>query len=350
MIAWSIDALAAVDEIERIVVALPPGVHAPAGTLGVPGGETRSASVRAALHAAGDTDVVVVHDAARPLTTPALVRDCLDTLAAHDCDAAIAAAPVTDTIKESRGEEVVRTLDRSALWAVQTPQAFTRDALERALDCSRRGARRRHRRRLARRGRRRDRAARARPAREPQGHHAARPARRRAAARRAHARLTSPRGPRAHRPPRPPAPRRHRRDARRAVLHARERRALPRGGVRARDRGARRQRARLPLHPGARRLAARAVARVRARRPRRLLRVRARGDRPQARHRGRLHPRPRGPHGRAARGPRLGLRHRLDPLPRRPRAGLRPLRRVDDAASRPTASGGATSSGSARRR
>ena len=136
MISWSIDALSAVDEIERIVVALPPGVHAPAGTLGVPGGETRSASVRAALHAAGDTDVVVVHDAARPLTTPALVRDCLDTLAAHDCDAAIAAAPVTDTIKESRGEEVVRTLDRSALWAVQTPQAFTRDALERALDCS----------------------------------------------------------------------------------------------------------------------------------------------------------------------------------------------------------------------
>jgi 2-C-methyl-D-erythritol 4-phosphate cytidylyltransferase len=42
---------------------------------------------------------------------------------------------VTDTIKESRGEEVVRTLDRTKLWAVQTPQAFTRSALERALDC-----------------------------------------------------------------------------------------------------------------------------------------------------------------------------------------------------------------------
>jgi 2-C-methyl-D-erythritol 4-phosphate cytidylyltransferase len=134
MLGWSIDALQAVDEIERIVVALPPGVHAPAGTLGVPGGETRSASVRAALHAAGDAGVVVVHDAARPLVTPEIVQDCLDTLAAHDCDAAIAAAPVTDTIKESRGEEVVRTLDRSALWAVQTPQVFDRAALERALD------------------------------------------------------------------------------------------------------------------------------------------------------------------------------------------------------------------------
>jgi len=100
----------------------------------VPGGDARSQSVRAALREAGDADVVLVHDAARPMVTPELIRDCLATLAAHDCDAAIAATPVTDTIKESRGEEVVRTLDRSCLWAVQTPQVFTRQALERALD------------------------------------------------------------------------------------------------------------------------------------------------------------------------------------------------------------------------
>ncbi|MEA2177821.1 MAG: 2-C-methyl-D-erythritol 4-phosphate cytidylyltransferase [Solirubrobacteraceae bacterium] len=135
MVQWSIDALAAVDAVERIVVALPPGVHAPAGTIGVPGGAERSQSVRAALRAAGDTDVVLVHDAARPVVTPRIVQDCLDALAAHDCDGAIAAAPVTDTIKEAGGGEVLRTLDRSRLWAVQTPQAFTREALERALDC-----------------------------------------------------------------------------------------------------------------------------------------------------------------------------------------------------------------------
>jgi len=134
MLQWSIDALSKVDEVDRIVVALPPGVHAPPGTIGVAGGAERSHSVRAALREAGDCDVVIVHDAARPMVTPEIVQDCLDTLAAHDCDGAIAAAPVTDTIKESRGEEVVRTLDRTALWAVQTPQAFTRDALERALD------------------------------------------------------------------------------------------------------------------------------------------------------------------------------------------------------------------------
>src|SRR3954451_15545157 len=134
MLQWSIDALRAVDEVDRIVVALPPGVHAPAGTLHVPGGAQRSHSVRAALRGAGDAAVVVVHDAARPMVTPEIVQDCLDTLAAHDCDGAIAAAPVTDTIKESRGEEVVRTLDRSRLWAVQTPQAFNRAALERVIE------------------------------------------------------------------------------------------------------------------------------------------------------------------------------------------------------------------------
>src|SRR3954453_5585832 len=130
MLQWSIDALSRVDEVDRIVVALPPGVHAPPGTIGVPGGEQRSHSVRAALREAGDCDVVVIHDAARPMVTPEIVQDCLDTLAAHDCDGAIAAAPVTDTIKESRGGGVVRTLDRTALWAVQTPQAFNRAALE----------------------------------------------------------------------------------------------------------------------------------------------------------------------------------------------------------------------------
>jgi 2-C-methyl-D-erythritol 4-phosphate cytidylyltransferase len=75
---------------------------------------------------------VLVHDGARPLVTPALIRAVLGALDGVDC--AIAAAPVTDTIKESDGGGiVVRTLDRSRLWSVQTPQAFTRAALERAL-------------------------------------------------------------------------------------------------------------------------------------------------------------------------------------------------------------------------
>jgi 2-C-methyl-D-erythritol 4-phosphate cytidylyltransferase len=133
MIEWSLAALRAVEEVERIVVALPPGVDAPAGTTGVPGGAQRSHSVRAALAAAGDAEVVLVHDAARPLVTPEIARACLAALDASGCDGAIAAAPVTDTIKEADGEAVVRTLDRTRLWAVQTPQAFRRAALQRAL-------------------------------------------------------------------------------------------------------------------------------------------------------------------------------------------------------------------------
>jgi 2-C-methyl-D-erythritol 4-phosphate cytidylyltransferase len=131
MIEWSLDALRDAG-VEHIVVALPAGVHAPAGTHGVPGGEQRSHSVRAALHATFEGDPVLVHDAARPLLTPELVRACLDGLG--DADAAIAAAPVADTIKEAGDGVVTRTLDRSRLWAVQTPQVFRRAALERALD------------------------------------------------------------------------------------------------------------------------------------------------------------------------------------------------------------------------
>jgi 2-C-methyl-D-erythritol 4-phosphate cytidylyltransferase len=131
MVEWSIEALAAAPSIEHIVIALPPGVTAPAGTIGATGGHQRSLSVRNALRAVAGGPVVV-HDAARPLLDPQLVEDVLDALV--DADAAIAAAPVTDTIKEARDGEVVRTLDRSGLWAVQTPQAFRRDALERALD------------------------------------------------------------------------------------------------------------------------------------------------------------------------------------------------------------------------
>jgi 2-C-methyl-D-erythritol 4-phosphate cytidylyltransferase len=134
MLEWSIAALRAVAEVEAIIVALPAGDFvAPEGTIGVRGGPTRSQSVLAALHAA-DGDPVIVHDAARPLLTSDLVRSALRSLDEHGCDAVIAAAPVADTIKEVDDDGVVtRTLSRSALWAVQTPQVFRRAALERAL-------------------------------------------------------------------------------------------------------------------------------------------------------------------------------------------------------------------------
>jgi 2-C-methyl-D-erythritol 4-phosphate cytidylyltransferase len=138
LVQWSIDALHDVDGIERIVLALPPGITSPPGVTAVEGGATRSDSVRRALRAAGHGDPVVVHDAARPLVTRELTEHVIAALEADpEADAAIAASPVTDTVKRVDGAGAVsETLDRSELWAVQTPQVFRRAALERALDVS----------------------------------------------------------------------------------------------------------------------------------------------------------------------------------------------------------------------
>jgi len=134
---WSVDVLRGVSAIEQIVVALPDGVEAPAGTVGVRGGAVRSQSVRLALAAAGPGDPVLVHDAARPLLTAELVEATLAAVAAEGIDAAVAATPVTDTIKRADREQIVsETLERASLWAVQTPQVFRRAALEQALDAS----------------------------------------------------------------------------------------------------------------------------------------------------------------------------------------------------------------------
>lgn len=139
MLEWSLEALRAVPAVHEIVVALPADwLHAaPEGVIAVAGGAQRSHSVRAALQRSrdGDGDPVIVHDAARPLVTTALFTQALAELDRSRADAVIAAAPVTDTIKEcaADGRTVTRTLDRSRLWAIQTPQVFRRAALQAAL-------------------------------------------------------------------------------------------------------------------------------------------------------------------------------------------------------------------------
>jgi 2-C-methyl-D-erythritol 4-phosphate cytidylyltransferase len=130
LVEWSLAALSSV--CDRVVVAVPPGSEE--GPDRVAGGESRSESVRNALAAAPEATVAVVHDAARPLVTAELVRACV-TAIGEGWDGAVAAARVTDTVKEA-GEDmrVQRTLERSRLWAIQTPQAFDADVLRRALD------------------------------------------------------------------------------------------------------------------------------------------------------------------------------------------------------------------------
>ncbi len=97
----------------------------------VPGGATRSASVRAGLAAVpASAELILVHDAARPIVPARVVDDLLAALDAG-ADAAIPGLPVADTVKRVRGGRVVDTPPRDELVAVQTPQLFRADVLRR---------------------------------------------------------------------------------------------------------------------------------------------------------------------------------------------------------------------------
>ncbi|HZE72817.1 MAG TPA: 2-C-methyl-D-erythritol 4-phosphate cytidylyltransferase [Pyrinomonadaceae bacterium] len=99
----------------------------------VAGGSTRAESVYRGLLAvrAATAEIVAVHDGVRPFVTPAEIAR---TVAAAQMGAAVLVAPVTDTIKEISGGQVVRTLDRSSLRRSLTPQCFRYDLLRRAYD------------------------------------------------------------------------------------------------------------------------------------------------------------------------------------------------------------------------
>ena len=103
----------------------------------LPGGKERQDSVWEGLKAVEEgTEIVVIHDGARPFVAPELVAESVERCRA--CGAVIAAVPVKDTIKEAEDRAdthhplVVGTLDRKRLWAVQTPQTFAFDLIFRA--------------------------------------------------------------------------------------------------------------------------------------------------------------------------------------------------------------------------
>ncbi len=139
-------ALARCPAVDTVVVVVPPGEEgrglAELEGLGKParavaGGAARADSVRSGLAAAEGHAVVLVHDAARPFATPDLARRVAEA-AARD-GAALAALPVTDTVKRAAGEgdaRVAETLDRRTLWLAQTPQGFRRDLLLRAYEAA----------------------------------------------------------------------------------------------------------------------------------------------------------------------------------------------------------------------
>jgi 2-C-methyl-D-erythritol 4-phosphate cytidylyltransferase len=150
LLAWSLAAFGAASAVDRAVVAIPPELEGGIEALVpqelpvevVAGGTTRSESVGAALRRV-DAELVVVHDAARPLVTGELIDAVLAKLVDHpEAAGVIAAAPLTDTVKWAReprpatgdfergGPTIERTESRDHLWAAQTPQAFRAAALQ----------------------------------------------------------------------------------------------------------------------------------------------------------------------------------------------------------------------------
>ena len=121
----------------RVVLVVPLGYDGTGegADLVVIGGPTRAASVRAGLEHCAEADIVVVHDAARPLATPSLFRAVVDAVLAG-ADAAVPGLAITDTVKrvvrDGQSTVVGATVPRDELVTVQTPQAFTRESLSRA--------------------------------------------------------------------------------------------------------------------------------------------------------------------------------------------------------------------------
>ena len=143
LLAESLRRLDECEWIDQIVVVVPPGWEEPSILLAeqigaskvsacVPGGESRSASVRVGLaEVPDDVAVVLVHDAARPVLPAEVVRRLLDALE-EGYDGAVPGLPVADTVKRVAGEVVVETPPRRELVAVQTPQAFVASVLRAA--------------------------------------------------------------------------------------------------------------------------------------------------------------------------------------------------------------------------
>ena len=150
LVAWCLDAFAEAESVTAVVIAAPPGHESELAALAadavvVSWAETRSASVAAALERV-ESELVAVHDAARPLVTADLIDATVAKLASRpDADGVIAAAAVTDTVKRAREPRpsqgdfeggtptVAATESRDHLWAAQTPQVFRTDALREAL-------------------------------------------------------------------------------------------------------------------------------------------------------------------------------------------------------------------------
>lgn len=145
LLSYAVEAVRGCRQVDSVAVAVPVGyedraleIAGPRGVDVVLGGASRQASVESSLSIVLSDlsplpEAVVVHDVARPLVTTELFDRVLDALDGADgADGVVPAVPVVDTIKRVDEGVVTDTLRRDSLVAVQTPQAFRTEALERA--------------------------------------------------------------------------------------------------------------------------------------------------------------------------------------------------------------------------
>ncbi len=142
MLYYSLRTIESVESVMETVIAVPPGMEAEARAVAIAaelrtpvklaaGGSERQDSVRIALQlTSAESDLIIVHDAARPFATRRNFEACLE--AASRAGGAIVAVPVSDTLKRAEGKIIGATVAREGLWQAQTPQAFQRELLIRA--------------------------------------------------------------------------------------------------------------------------------------------------------------------------------------------------------------------------
>lgn len=137
VLLWSLQAAQVAGCFREIVVVAPAEklaavaavVRDREGVRVIAGGATRTASSWAALDAAGDAEVIAIHDAARPFAPPSLFRRCVEIARAEG--SAVAGLPLADTVRRADEAGASREeIEREGLWAAQTPQVFRRDVLE----------------------------------------------------------------------------------------------------------------------------------------------------------------------------------------------------------------------------
>ena len=135
VVEWTIEVFRKIKVVGQIVLAVPEDDLERAKNLGVTvvaGGEERGDSVKNGLKAvAPDTDIVMIHDGARPLITPDIIEKAISE--AKEYGAAVVGVPVKDTIKRVGDDLIIKdTVDRQALWSAQTPQVFKYEIITRA--------------------------------------------------------------------------------------------------------------------------------------------------------------------------------------------------------------------------